>query len=145
MTTAADNRPGAGHGSAWRFVRHYLEMVAAMLAGMAALGVSQLVVEVPGGTGVELVEMAVWMTVPMVAWMRYRGHAWRPCAEMTLAMLLPTAGALTLLCGGVVTDADTLVMLDHSVMFPAMFVAMLLRRDEYTAHDHGAEPHPVAG
>jgi hypothetical protein len=145
MTTAADDRPDAGHGPAWRFIRHYLEMVAAMLAGMAALGVSQLAVEVPGGTGVELIEMAVWMTVPMVAWMRFRGHAWRPCAEMALAMLLPTAGALTLLGAGVVTDADTLVMLDHTVMFPAMLVAMLLRRDEYTGHDHGAEPDPVAG
>lgn len=87
----------------------------------------------------------------MVAWMRYRGHAWRPCAEMALAMLLPTAGALALLGAGVVTDADTLVILDHTVMFPAMFpamlVAMLLRRHEYTGHhhNHAAEPAPIAG
>jgi hypothetical protein len=64
---------------------------------------------------------------------------------MALAMLLPTAGALSLLGAGVVTDAVTLVMLDHTVMFPAMLVAMLLRRDEYTGHDHGAEPDPAAG
>jgi hypothetical protein len=79
MTTAAGEGAEPGRGPAWRFARHYLEMVAAMLAGMAALGVSQLVVDVPGGTGVELVEMAVWMTVPMVGWMRFRGHDWRPC------------------------------------------------------------------
>jgi hypothetical protein len=145
MTTAAGDEAEAGRGPAWRFALHYLEMVAAMLAGMAALGVSQVVVDMPGGTGVELVEMAVWMTVPMVAWMRFRGHGWRPCGEMTLAMLLPTAGALALLGTGVVTDADTLVMLDHTAMFPAMLVAMLLRRDEYTGHHRHAEPEPAAG
>ncbi len=118
----------------WRFVRHYLEMVAAMMAGMVALAASRPVVDLPDGTAVELVEMALWMTVPMVAWMRVRGHAWRVCNEMAAAMLLPAAGALALLGTGVVNDSHLLVMLEHTVMFPAMFVAMLLRRDEYTRH-----------
>jgi hypothetical protein len=127
-------------GATWRFVRHYLEMVAAMLAGMAALAASRQVVDLPDGTAVELVEMALWMTVPMVTWMRFRGHAWRVCNEMAAAMLLPAASALALLGTGAVGDAHLLVMLEHSVMFPAMLVAMLLRRDEYTGHHqhHGA-------
>jgi flagellar biosynthetic protein FliP len=127
-------------GATWRFVRHYLEMVAAMMAGMVALAVSRPLVDLPDGTAVELVEMALWMTVPMVAWMRFRGHAWRVCNEMAAAMLLPAGAALALLGTGVVGDSHLLVMLEHSVMFPAMFVAMLLRRDEYASHHqhHGA-------
>jgi hypothetical protein len=129
---------GNGTGSAtWRFVRHYLEMVLAMLAGMAVLGTaSSLLVDLPDSAAVELVEMAVWMTVPMVAWMRFRGHGWRATNEMAAAMLVPAAGALALLGAGVVTDAHALVMLEHTAMFPAMLVAMLLRRSEYTGHHH---------
>ena len=127
------------NGATWRFVRHYLEMVAAMLIGMVALGASsRLVVDLPDRTSVELVEMALWMTVPMIGWMRLRGHRWRVCSEMAAAMLLPAAGALALLGAGVVTDSHTLVMLEHTVMFPTMLVAMLLRRDEYAGHDHHA-------
>jgi hypothetical protein len=128
--------------AAWRFVRHYAEMVAAMLAGMVALATAfRLVVDLPDRTALELVEMAVWMTLPMVAWMRIRGHSWRVCNEMAAAMLLPAAGALTLLGAGVVTDPHLLLMLEHTVMFPAMLVTMLLRRDEYTGdHRHTSAP-----
>jgi flagellar biosynthetic protein FliP len=119
-----------------RFVRHYLEMVAAMMIGMAGLGAASLVVDLPDDTAVRLVEMAVWMTVPMVAWMRFRAHGGRACTEMAAAMLLPAAGALALLGTGALTDADALVMIEHTVMFPAMLAVMLLRRDEYTGqHD----------
>jgi hypothetical protein len=122
-----------------RFARHYLEMVAAMMIGMAGLGAASLVVDLPDDTAVRLVEMAVWMTVPMVAWMRFRGHGRRACTEMAAAMLLPAAGALVLLGTGVVTDSDTLVMVEHTVMFPAMLAVMLLRRDEYTGHHDRAD------
>jgi hypothetical protein len=123
-------------GATWRFALHYLEMVAAMMAGMAALALFRLVVDLPDRAAVELVEMALWMTVPMVAWMRIRGHGWRVCNEMAVAMLLPGAAALVVLGTGVVTDSHRLVMLEHIAMFPAMLVAMLLRRDEYTGHHH---------
>ena len=119
----------------WRFVRHYLEMLAAMAIGMVVLGAaSDALLELPDRTAVTLVEMAICMTLPMVAWMRIRGHGWRLCNEMAAAMLLPTAGMLALLAGGVVTDAGTLLMLEHIVMLPSMLIAMLLRRDEYTRH-----------
>jgi flagellar biosynthetic protein FliP len=128
----------------WHFLRHYLEMVAAMLLGMVILGGAVgLVVDLPDSTGVELVAMAVWMTVPMTAWMRYRGHRWRVSGEMALAMVLPTAGVLGLLATGLVADEHTLIMVEHSLMFPAMFVAMLLRRAEYTAHRHGHDDCPM--
>ena len=136
MTTTTIDRTS---GTTWRFVRHYLEMVTAMLVGMAVLGAaSHLVIDLPDRTAIELVEMAVWMTVPMTAWMRVRGHGWRATGEMALAMVLPTAGALALLASGAVTDGHTLVMVEHIAMFPAMLAAMLLRRDEYTGHHHHA-------
>ena len=131
-------------GAIRRFGRHYLEMVAAMLVGMVVLGaVSGALLDLPDRTSVELVEMAVWMTLPMVAWMRFRGHGWRACNEMAAAMLVPAGAALALLWTGVVADGDTLVMFEHTAMFPAMLVVMLLRRDEYVGHDHHAASSPA--
>jgi hypothetical protein len=119
------------------FIRHYIEMVIAMLVGMAVIGGP--VTLAFDAAGVELsdtarlLNMGLSMTVPMVAWMRYRGHGWRLCNEMAAAMLLPTFVAIALL--GAVDDFDTLMALEHVAMFVAMFGAMLLRRDEYT-HSH---------
>lgn len=125
----------------WRFARHYLEMVAAMMIGMAGLGLaSALVVDLPDRTAVRLVEMAVWMTVPMVGWMRFRGHGWRATNEMAAAMLLPGAAALLLLGSGAVTDSGLLLALEHTAMFPAMLIAMLLRRGEYSGHHAAGRP-----
>ena len=127
------------HRPTVRFARHYLEMVVVMLVGMAVLGAgARLFVDLSDRPAPMLVEMALTMTVPMVAWMRFRGHAWRPCHEMAASMLLPALGALALLAADVVTDTGSLMVLEHTVMFGAMLVAMLLRRDEYTAHVHGA-------
>jgi hypothetical protein len=120
-----------------RFVLHYLEMVAAMVVGMLVLGgASSALLDLPDGTAVMLTDMAIAMTVPMVAWMRFRGHGWRPCNEMAASMLIPAAAMLGLLWAGLVTDEGTLMMLEHAVMLPAMLVAMLLRRDEYSGHHH---------
>jgi hypothetical protein len=86
-----------------RFFRHYAEMVAAMLLGMFAL--SKPAAWAFGAFGAStssehpammLLAMGITMTVPMVAWMRYRGHAWRPTIEMAASMLLPTFAAMTL-------------------------------------------------
>ena len=119
-----------------RFIRHYAEMLLAMLAGMLVFGAPialLLDIEAPA---LRLVNMAVTMTVPMVAWMRYRGHAWMPCAEMTAAMVVPTLAVLGLLWTGVTDDLGVLMTIEHATMFPSMLLAMLLRRDEYTGHDH---------
>jgi hypothetical protein len=51
-----------------------------------------------------LLGMAVTMTVPMVAWMRYRGHGWQANTEMSAAMFLPTFAVIALLGGGLVED-----------------------------------------
>ena len=114
------------------FARHYVEMVVAMLLGMLVLGLPiDTLLHAPE---LELLNMAVTMTVPMVAWMRYRGHGWQPAWEMSAAMFVPTFVAIGLLWGGVVEDEHTLLMIQHTAMFPLMFVAMLLRHGEYTGH-----------
>ena len=127
------------------FIRHYLEMVLAMVVGMVALGAPAEAALQALGTGareledtapaVVLLGMAVIMTVPMVAWMRHRGHGWRPNAEMAASMFLPTFGAIAVLAAGLV-DFGTAMMAEHVVMLPAMLIAMLLRVGEYT-HGHG--------
>jgi hypothetical protein len=124
-------------------------MVVAMLAGMVLLGLPGEALLRAFGTStahlqddapaLALLAMAVIMTVPMVAWMRYRGHAWRPCHEMAASMFLPTFAVIALMGSGVVSDFMTLMSLEHVVMLPSMLVAMLLRFDEYAgSHAHHA-------
>jgi hypothetical protein len=134
------NRPGA------RFALHYLEMVVVMVVGMGLLALPlDLVVDVSQRPAAMLIEMAFTMTVPMVAWMRLRGHAWRPCNEMAASMVLPTIATLGLLAAAVVTDSGSLMVILHAVMLPSMLVAMLLRRSEYTcAHGHHPQVEAVA-
>jgi hypothetical protein len=68
----------------------------------------------------------------MVGWMRYRGHGWRPSAEMAASMLIPTFGVMALLWAGLLTDIGALMTIEHLVMLPSMLVVMLLRREEYS-------------
>ena len=70
----------------------------------------------------------------MVAWMRHRGHGWTPAADMTASMFLPSFAAIGLLWAGIETDIHALLTIQHVAMLPAMLVAMLLRRHEYTGH-----------
>jgi glyoxylate carboligase len=122
-----------------RFSLHYLEMVVAMIVGMIVLGgASEALLDLPDETAVNLVEMAIAMTAPMVVWMRFRGHSWRLCNEMAAAMLVPAAGALIALGTGIVTDEMSLLVFEHVAMFVGMLLAMLLRFDEYAGHHHGA-------
>jgi hypothetical protein len=130
----------------WNVVRHFIEMVVAMFLGMVVLGEPAMLALGAAGVSsaeleadapaVMLLGMGVTMTVPMVAWMRYRGHGWAPSNEMAASMLIPTAGAIGLLWAGLVDEIGTLLAIEHIVMLPAMLLAMLLRRDEYSAHGH---------
>jgi hypothetical protein len=134
--------PAAGHGR-WRFLRHYLEMVAAMLVGMVVLGAAVRGVLALAGLRyptqyAELValEMAITMSAGMVAWMRHRGHGWAATLEMVGAMFAPAVALVPLLWLGVITG-DALLLLEHLAMFPLMFLVMLRRRAEYQGASHG--------
>ena len=124
------------------FARHYLEMVLVMLAGMAVLALpAQWATDAlwPGVDGDDttlmLGRMAVAMTVPMIPWMRWRGHGWRPSAEMAASMIVPGIGVIVLLEAGVVEGVGLLMTLEHVAMFLAMFGVMAARPDEYS-HPH---------
>ena len=71
-----------------------------------------------------LVEMALTMTIPMVACMRFRGHGWRLCNEMAASMLILALGALALLSGGLVTDTAALGI-EHMAMLPSMLRSVM--------------------
>jgi hypothetical protein len=123
------------------FIRHYVEMVVAMFLGMAVLGLpagwamsaagtswSQLHTDAPA---MMLFAMAVTMTVPMVGWMRYRGHGRQANTEMSASMFLPTFAVIALLWAGLVEDIGTLLVIEHVAMLLSMLGAMLLRPAEY--------------
>jgi len=126
-----------------RFVRHYVEMVVVMFVGMGVLALpARWVVGAAGTSYAEapalmFLSMAVTMTVPMVAWMRFRGHGWQPSAEMSGSMLLPTVAVIALLGAGIVEDTGVLMAVEHVAMLAFMLGAMLLRPAEYTHGAHG--------
>jgi hypothetical protein len=120
-----------------KFTLHFLEMVVAMAVGMVALHpVWTLVLDATGTTGLmhdpytgSLI-MATDMTVAMSAWMRFRGHRWRPIAEMGAAMYLPFLVLFVPLALGLIGEG-ALMLWGHVLMLPAMAAAMLLRPHEY--------------
>ena len=123
-----------------QLLKHYLEMVVAMIVGMAVLSFPlDWALDSVGAESDTLMflEMATAMTVPMIGWMVYRGHGWRVCAEMAAAMYVPTFAAITVLSAGWMTDVDALMAIEHVAMLLAMLGAMLLRPAEYT-HHHAA-------
>jgi hypothetical protein len=136
------------------FVRHYVEMLVAMVLGMVVLGTPATLALSTAGMSMSelhndapalmLFGMAVTMTVPMVGWMRYRGHGWPASAEMSASMFVPAFGVIALLWGGLVEDIGALMLIEHVVMLPSMLAAMLLRREEYSGmHGHNSA-RPVA-
>jgi hypothetical protein len=137
-----DRRVRSSLVSGWLFTRHLLEMVVAMLAGMALLGAAIWALGEPPGFSNLLVEYALMgasMSASMLAWMRYRGHPWSDGTEMTMAMLVPTfALVLPIDLGFVGMDGHSLMMLTHLAMIVGMAVLMLYRWDRYA---HGAYGH----
>lgn len=139
---AADGHAAAhgDHVPRKHFWRHFVEMVIAMMVGMAVLGLPfRTVLGSFGYTRDEAfarfpeivcVVMTFNMAVGMVVWMRFRGHDWRTTAEMTLAMSAATAVSLGMFWLHIVSE-EPLIGLMHVLMLPAMLAAMLLRREEY--------------
>jgi hypothetical protein len=145
--SAETDVPGRHPGSTGRFLRHYAEMVVVMFAGMFVLMAPTGWLLGAFGTSwsglsptTNMFAMALTMTAPMVAWMRYRGHEWRPNVEMAASMLVPTAAVIALLAAHVATT-DTLMVPEHVAMLSCMLVAMLLRRDEYSCATHVDRTH----
>jgi flagellar biosynthetic protein FliP len=77
-----------------------------------------------------LLVVAVGMSLPMVPWMRRRGHSSKSSWEMAAAMALPVIPFACLAWFGVVEGAQC--GLYCAVGFVAMLTLMLYRRAEYT-------------
>jgi hypothetical protein len=136
MSKLTLSRPGP---ATKHFLRHYAEMVLAMFLGMAVLGfpVDRVMSRLGANSDAWMfLEMATTMTVPMVAWMLYRGHGWRANLEMSASMLLPTSAVIAALTTGLLTDVGMLMVIEHVAMLLAMAGVMLLRPQEYR-HHHG--------
>lgn len=117
-------------------------MLIAMLAGMLLLDPAwNAIGTVTGGTellarpDIGAMVMATNMTIGMSIWMRHRGHRWAPIAEMGAAMYVPYLLLLVPYWAGLI-DGEAVMSGGHVLMLPAMAVAMLIRRHEYTHHHH---------
>jgi hypothetical protein len=133
----------------WTFTRHYLEMIVAMLVGMAVLYPlwsllvgSTAISSWASRPDVDSTAMATAMSITMVAWMRFHRARLQLVAEMTLAMYAGFWVLFPLLWAGALGEMG-LMMLGHVLMPVFMLVAMLLRRGEY-AYGH-AHAGAVAG
>src|SRR5512134_2777120 len=81
-----------------RFLLHLLEMLIAMQVGMGLFHLMLGLIRIysnsrafESGTTLHAIVMTVFMTIPMAAWMIFRGHGWRHCIEMVVAMVAPVA------------------------------------------------------
>jgi hypothetical protein len=129
------------------FVRHLLEMCLVMCLGMAVLdalffgiarviGYSEPLVQLPE---LSTLVVAFNMAAPMLAWMRFRGHEWRPIWEMSGAMFVEAIALLGAFWLGFIAAGESLFGWQHALMMPAMIIPMLFRLDLYT----GRAGHPA--
>ena len=135
------------------FFIHFLEMLLAMAVGMVVGGVAFWgAVGAKSGINFDqaglrfpvllLAVVAICMTVPMVGWMRLRGHGWRISSEMAASMVIPAIPFILLTWFRVITwPACGLYCL---LTIPAMLIAMFLRRSEYSQHRHNPASHQHA-
>jgi YtkA-like len=119
-----------------RFMVHFGEMALAMILGMVALGILNNMILVPRGfhlsrfPEVYTLAMAFSMTIPMVAWMWFRGHCWRHSAEMTAAMFVPAAVCIGV-CSLGLLPRTTMLSWYHLLMWVAMLGVMLYSWNDY--------------
>jgi hypothetical protein len=148
MSTTTPHRAHRAHrrlSSAGHFALHFFAMCMPMCVGWAVGDLVYFAVADPVGSSepfrdwpeLSLAIVTFNMTAPMVAWMRFRGMATRPTAEMAAAMVVL---ALFILCLGWLGIAamEALPWLAHGLMMPAMLIPMLLRLALYTGHATGA-------
>jgi flagellar biosynthetic protein FliP len=122
--------------STFHFVRHFGEMVAAMMIGMMVCGaVFSAAVGIPVDDALRrypvwfMLAMAFSMSAPMIAWMRFRGHPLQRCTEMAAAMWAPVIPLAALRLSDAVTGAVCGFYCLASTA--AMVLVMLYRRHDY--------------
>jgi hypothetical protein len=144
-----------------RFLLHFAEMCIAMEAGMlvfhalpignplrawvdSSIAPQSYTVVSNIDLDVHLLGMWIFMTVPMVVWMRIRGHGWRHGANMAGAMLAPTVVCIGLCWLGLDAILPWLPASTMPAMLLAMLALMLQNRQHYTYAPLPAEHAPDA-
>ena len=124
---------------AGRFVVHFVEMWIAMLVGM------QIFMGIPGVMALPSLlhqtGMALSMSVPMVVWMRVRGHGWRHGIDMAVAMVVPWGIVEGLVALGAAEALPWLPESGTAAMAMGMLGFMLFHREHYAGgahHQHAA-------
>jgi hypothetical protein len=85
------------------FALHFAEMWVTMMLGTAAFGYARHGLAIAGDLSLldpkslqSEVGHGIFMTAPMMLWMRIRGYRWRENIEMALGMIVPWVAVLTL-------------------------------------------------
>ena len=131
-----------------RFGLHLLEMCMVMCAGAAALSLAFFGAAYLLGytdlleTAPELVVLviALNLSLPMLAWMRYRGMAWEPTAEMAGSTMVVGLALIAAYWMDLVAR-DSLVEIQTSLACPVMLAVMLVRFRLYSG-SHAAHSAP---
>ena len=133
-----------------RFAVHHIEMCMVMCLGAfllsvaffgaaALLGYPDLPQRMPE---LSVLVLAVNLSLPMAAWMRFRGMGWQPILEMSGPTML--VGLLLILGYWLdIIAKSSLIDLQTSLACPVMLAAMLLRcrlYSSHTAHHAGRTP-----
>jgi hypothetical protein len=147
-STAAAGTAGTGVGkrSLPPFWRHFLQMFATMTVGM--IGSAAVFLSVVGAKTWDevttlyptqaLLAMAAGMTIPMFAWMTYRGMGWRHSVEMAAAMALPVVPFLCLVWFNVTGSAQCGPYCIATIA--AMLGVMFYRREHYASSADRPQP-----
>ena len=113
-----------------RFALHFAEMWVAMLLGTAAFTYARHALAIVEGQSFldpksihAVLGHGIFMTAPMMLWMRIRGYRWRENIEMALGMIVPWAGVLTLGRFGVLQRLPWLS--ERNAMIAGMLAVML--------------------
>ncbi len=137
-----------------RFVLHYLEMQIVMGLGMGLFSLLLLglrawpayAVALATGSDLWIVGDGLFMSIPMMAWMIFRGHGWQPSLEMAASMLVPGLAIILLGWLGIGVYLPWLATSACGVMCLGMLAYMLLRYEHFSSHaSHAAHAGPKVG
>jgi hypothetical protein len=126
MGSVATGRPG----QAGLFLLNFVELQIAMVLGaLACFLLGRLIPDASSssaayhpGTHLYAIGDVVFLSVPVVAWMRFRGRGWRLSLELALAMIAPVAIIATV---GEIAGYAYLLWLVTG-MYPVMSIGLIL-------------------
>jgi hypothetical protein len=139
--------PPSGQAQIGHFIWHFVQMCMAcciggvtlsvlFFGGAALMGYPNLIQRFPE---LSTLVIAFFLALPMAAWMRFRGHEWRPTLEMAATPIVLGILLIGLAWLGIVPRSSVFGWLT-GLACPVMLIPMLFRLDLYTGRKgHHAE------